>query len=182
MLKLVSSNEQKLKEFARFGLTDIAIGKGRDLKEVDADELTVILYKALDAGKNRIVEDTSLTVEGVEVGVNVRWMESNLHTLAGRKAVWKVYLGLNDGTYIHIYGDEVNGTLVDSQSKTGFGFDSHFQPDGSAYTLEQLSNMKQKDTFSARKKAVDNIQKGRVLHSYKIEDIPNWTGKYQQEA
>lgn len=181
MLKLVSSNEQKLKEFARFGLTDIAIGKGRDLKEVDADELTVILYKALDAGKNRIVEDTSLTVEGAEVGVNVRWMESNLHTLAGRKAVWKVYLGLNDGVNIRVYGAEVSGTLVDSLGDTGFGFDSNFKPEGSNLTLHQLSNMKNKDAFSARKKAVDNIKEGRVLHSYKITDIPRWEGKYQQE-
>ena len=61
---LVSSNENKLKEFSRFGL-DLDIEKGRDLKEVMADPLGVIVYKALEAGPDRVVEDTTLIIDAV---------------------------------------------------------------------------------------------------------------------
>lgn len=181
MLKLVTSNEQKLEEFSRFNLGKMEVEKGRDLKEVESDELTVIVYKSLDAGTNRVVEDTSLVVEGADVGVNIRWMEDNLHTLIGRKAVWKVYLGLNDGEKIRIYGASVNGELVDAGLGKEFGFDGVFKPEGSKYTLHELSMMKRKDRYSARKKAVEAVKRGEVLHTYVIKDIPKWDGDYQQE-
>jgi hypothetical protein len=48
-MKLVTSNENKLKEFKRFGLINLEIEKGVDLKEVNAIDTTVVLYKAVDA-------------------------------------------------------------------------------------------------------------------------------------
>lgn len=54
-LKLVTSNKDKLKEFERFGLSEIKIEKGLDLKEVNGTALEVIVNKAKDAGKRMIV-------------------------------------------------------------------------------------------------------------------------------
>lgn len=183
-LKLVTSNENKLKEFKRFGLTNITIEKGRDIAEVESDANTVVLYKALDAGKGRIVEDTSLEVEGADVGVNVRWMLDNLTELSGRKAVWRVILGYNDGVQIHLYESTLEGELVDVEDveeSLGFGFDSIFKPNGTNYTLAQLEKLGKKDLFSARNNAVQNLLYNQESLTVNVTDLPKWEGKYQQE-
>lgn len=180
-LKLVTSNDHKLKEYQRFGVKNITIERGRDIDEVDSDELTVVLYKALDAGKQRVVEDSSLTVEGADIGVNIRWMVDQLDTLAGRVAIWKVYLGYNDGESIHIYADEVRGVLIQTDKRDGFGFDNFFQPEGLDITLHELELLGKKDEYSARKKALTNFNVGRAIASYKISEVPKWDGKYQQQ-
>lgn len=136
------------------------------------------------------MEDTSLEVEGLEVGVNIRWLEEslgdNFQYLAGRKAEWRVFLGLNDGEYIHIYEDSVKGILEKPsgeylEGKEGFGFDGYFKPEGSDMTLSQLSVAKKKDYYSARKRAVDKLLRNKVSVSYKISSIPKWNGSYQHE-
>lgn len=178
-LKLVSSNENKLIEFRRFGLDNIEIEKGRDIDEVQAEPETVILYKAIAAGKNRIVEDTSLVVEGEDVGVNVRWMLKYLRALAGRKATWRVFLGLNDGKFVHLCKADIEGVLVEAEELSGFGFDSIFKPDGSEYTLYELEQKGQKDDFSARKRAVKELLANNTVYSVSIKDVPEWNGLYQ---
>ena len=60
-LKIVTSNPKKLKEYNDFGL-DITAEVGKDLPEVDGSIDDVIIYKSLDAGINKIVEDTVLWV------------------------------------------------------------------------------------------------------------------------
>ena len=56
--------------------------------------------QATAAGEGVLIEDTTLDVEGKEVGVNVRWMDfankdaSDMDGFAGRKATWRVLLGL----------------------------------------------------------------------------------------
>ena len=180
-LKLVTSNENKLKEFKRFGLDNIEIEKGLDLREVESDAETVILYKALEAGKGRIVEDTSLEVEGADVGVNVRWMIDNLQELAGRKAVWKVMLGHNDGQEIHLYESTIEGILVETGDVGGFGFDSIFKPNGTDFTLHQLESLGEKDSYSARKDAVQNLINNKVKVTVNVRDLPKWAGSYQHD-
>lgn len=180
-LKLVSSNKNKLEEFKRFGLSNITIEVGRDLKEVDSDEETVIIYKALEAGKNRIVEDTSLSIENADVGVNVRWLLDNLKDYVGRKAIWKVYLGMNDGASIHLFKGEIEGVIVETDYLKGFGFDSLFKPLGSELTLYELEGKGLKDNFSARKNAIDNLCLSKTESSIAIKDLPKWEGSYQAD-
>lgn len=180
---LVTSNEYKLKEFRRFGLEELTIEKGRDLKEVESDEQTVIMYKALEAGEGRVVEDTSLTVEGASIGVNIRWLLDNLAEYTGRKAVWQVYLGLHTGQTIEIYCAKIHGYLTsESPDTAGFGFDSFFVPNGTHLTLRELELSGRKDDFSARKDAVHKLLNGDTEKVVSIKDIEEWTGMYQNEG
>lgn len=178
---LVTSNENKLNEFKRFGLTDLAIEKGRDLDEVDADPLTVILYKSLEAGRNRIVEDTSLHVEGHEVGTNVRWLLENIPNLSGNKTTWEVLLGVNDGEYISVYQGILQGVLTDTYTEpVGFGFDCYFVPNGESLTLYDFEQIDRKDEFSARRIAIDALLNNLFIKKVKISDIPKWNGNMQK--
>jgi inosine/xanthosine triphosphate pyrophosphatase family protein len=181
---LVSSNEDKLNEFKRLGLKNIKIEKGRDLKEVDADDITVITYKAKDAGKNRLVEDTSLNIEGETVGVNIRWMLNNLKKFENKKAEWVVLLGLNTGKEIKIFKGKIDGIIVNPNiiPQNAFGFDPYFVPlknNPNKFTLTELENKGFKDKYSARKLAIDNFIKNSSIKIINVKDIPKWTGKYQ---
>ncbi len=181
-LILVSSNEFKLKEFQRMGLNDIQIEKGKDLKEVDSSPIDVIVYKALEAGENRIVEDTSLEVEGLNVGVNIKWLIQELGILEGRKAEWRVLLGVHNGNTIDVYEGVIKGTIQKKYNEiVGFGFDCFFVPEGQNNTLYDLENIGEKDVYSARKKAIDNLLLDNKLYSVNTSDIPLWNGKYQNE-
>lgn len=180
---LVTSNVNKLKEFQRFGIKDIQIEKGVDIAEVDADAdpETVISYKALEAGSNRIVEDTSLHIEDEDVGVNIRWLLDNLEQFNGKKAVWEVLLGYNVGGKISIFRGVIEGTITDKVDKSiqGFGFDQYFIPNGQDKTLHELKEAGVKDSYSARKVAVENLLAGIKIREEIISTIPTWTGKMQ---
>ena len=179
MFKLVTSNENKLNEFKRFGL-NIVIEKGLDLKEVNGTDLEVIVHKAKDAGTGMIVEDTSLNIEGESVGVNVRWLLDNLHTYAGKKASWVVLIGLNDGESIRVFKGKINGVITNKEtSMNGFGFDSLFIPEGSDKTLYELENEGLKDDFSARKLAIDKLVLGEYMHRIELSTLTPWEGPYQ---
>lgn len=181
MYTLVTSNENKLKEFKRYGLTKLQIEKGKDLPEVDADPVTVILHKAKAAGPGRVVEDTSLFVEGKDIGTNIRWLVDSLQTCKGLQAVWDVYLGVNDGESITVYKGTVEGVIVDTYThQVGFGFDCYFQPIGQEDTLYDLENKGQKEDYSARKRAVELLLKKESVLTIAIENIPEWDGPYQK--
>lgn len=181
-LKLVSSNENKLKEFKRFGLTDISIEKGLDLKEVDGEALDVIVYKSKDAGKGTIVEDTSLVIDGAYIGVNVRWLLDNIHEYAGRKASWKVLIGLNDGKSIRLFRGKINGHISKTETELkGFGFDSLFVPEGSDKNLYELEQEGLKDEFSARRMAVNELVADNYSIAFALDSIPIWEGSYQNQ-
>ena len=178
--KLVSSNQNKLKEFKRFGLA-IEIDTGTDLPEINGPALDVIIYKTKDAGPFKIVEDTSLEIEGLNVGVNIRWVIDQLlenDKLSGKKAIWTVLIGVNDGKSIEIYSGIINGHIVAPKGK-GFGFDPIFVPNGSNLTLSELEEIGKKDNFSARKKAIDNMLTKKFIKTIPIKTIPKWEGEYQ---
>jgi inosine/xanthosine triphosphate pyrophosphatase family protein len=184
---LVSSNDKKLAEFRRLGL-DIQIKKGLDLKEVQGTPDQVILYKALDAGKDMVVEDTILVIDGEEV-VDIRWKLDQIKT--AKDAQWVVSLGYNDGEYIHVYRGVIEGRLLSRRmvgilrflrilpNGDNFGFDPFFVPDGTFRTLDSLNKIGMKDQYSARRLAVCSLLDSHPIFSQKIIDIPDWTGKYQ---
>lgn len=178
---LVTSNIDKLKEFKRFGLHDIMIEKGIDLDEVDSDSETVILYKSISAGPNRIVEDTSLHIDGENVGSNIRWLLDNLNQFEGKVAFWEVYLGFNDGDTVSIFKGSIKGSIVSVENKVenSFGFDQYFIPEGQTKTLYELEIAGKKDLYSARKIAVDNLISNKVISKNVIADVPKWRGSMQ---
>lgn len=181
--KLISSNEKKLIEFKRFGLSQLKIEKGIDLSEVDGNALEVIIYKSIEAGKGTIVEDTSLNFRNkdIKVGVNIRWLLDDLDKYVGEEVVWEVMLGVNDGENINIFSGEIQGTITNKSTiKSDFGFDSVFLPVKSNFTLAELENKNQKDLFSARKLAVSSLLSNNYIFEKKIKDIPIWNGEMQK--
>ncbi|MNO32599.1 dITP/XTP pyrophosphatase [compost metagenome] len=181
-LVLVTSKENKLKEFQRYGISDLKMEKGLDLQEVQSDEITVVLHKAKTAGKNRIVEDTSLHIEGENVGVNVKWMLDNIHEFAGKSAYWEVLIGLNDGDSIRIYRGRTYGTIVKNEEfldESIFGFDANFRVKGIGKTLHELEKEGIKDNHSARKDATFELCNNNYFYSVDIANISEWPGQYQ---
>ena len=91
-IKLVTSNELKIKEFKRFGLP-FKVVKGVDLKEVDSDYITVVTHKAIEAGEGMLVEDTVLLVNGEEI-VDIKWRVEEIQKLKNPEIKWITSLGI----------------------------------------------------------------------------------------
>jgi inosine/xanthosine triphosphate pyrophosphatase family protein len=182
-LKLVTSNKHKLNEFRRFGLT-LEMSPGLDLKEVSGTSKQVILHKALEAGNNLLVEDTILTINGVEV-VDIRAKINELNNQPEANAVWTVSLAALQDDNVYTASASIKGTikvLNRDIPKDAFGFDPYFLPDGHPMKLSlyDLEKQGQKDLYSARKQAIINFinQTGDFSTTLK-KDIKKWEGEYQ---
>lgn len=173
--KLNTSNKGKLDEFKQLFAKHGAELEATqvDLKEIDADHVTVVTHKASQLGDNIIVEDTSLEVEGADIGTNIRWLLDHLNNYIGHKAVWTVLLALRQGNEILIYKATVAGKIVASKGSAGFGFDPVFQPDGSSQTLAESKPEK----FNARAKAVTALLEGSPWLTQPI--LKDWNGPWQ---
>jgi inosine/xanthosine triphosphate pyrophosphatase family protein len=178
---LVTSNDFKLKEFKRFGFKDLICEKGIDLREVQSDDVTVVVYKAKDVGICKIVEDTSLHIEEANIGSNIKWEISKVKNYNGNKAVWKVLLAVNKGDEIFVYEGIMEGTIINKEvNSNSFGFDSYFIPLNSGLTLHELEERGLKDDFSARRIAVENFLKDKYIYKIKMDSIKDWEGEYQK--
>lgn len=175
--KLNTSNPGKFEEFKRlFAKYECMLEASHiDLQEIDADPIQVVAHKASQLGENIVVEDTSLDIEGVSVGINVRWLLDHLPEYEGRKAEWLVLLAFRQGAQIFIYKGSVSGTIVSSKGSAGFGFDAVFLPDGSTATLAESKP----DQFNARAKAVEALIEGNIWTKHTM--IENWKGAWQKE-
>lgn len=175
--KLNTSNQGKLKEFreifknygAKLSATTI------DLKEVDADDVTVVIHKASQLDEHVIVDDTSLNVEGADLGVNIKWLIQHLDELVGKKACWSVLLAYREGDQVFIYQGEVLGTIVKPRGASGFGFDPYFQPDGSKLTLAEYKP----SNLNARALAVDALMNDLTFTIEPV--IKEWKGPWQKQ-
>lgn len=178
---LSTSNQNKIEEFESILGNSLTIQKGKDLKEVAGTVDEVIIYKALAAGKDFIVEDTILEVEGKEV-VDIRYCIEK-YSKKEIAAKWIVSLGYNNGTEIIIYRGIIEGKLisVDCIPQDSFGFDSYFIPliNNNDKTLYQLKKVGLKDTYSARRIALMNLIKNDYVTKKLIKNIPAWNGAYQ---
>lgn len=177
-MKLSSSNQNKIKEFKRI-IKDLEIVSGPDLKEVQGTMDEVIIYKSLQAGRDFIVEDTILKIDGKEV-VDIKFNQEEI-LKQGQKASWIVSLGYNDGGTITVYRGIVNGTIV-KKTGEGFGFDPYFLPEHSSKTLAQLEQEGLKDQYSARNIALQKLKNKQYLKVKDIKSIPKWEGLYQNET
>lgn len=177
-MKLVTSNEDKIKEYNRFGL-GISAMKGIDIDEVDADILTVGLYKSLMSPLDTLIEDTSLDVEGENVGVNVRWLCNDIPKFTGKKCFWNVVLGYHTSEIIFLYSATIEGIIDGNRyDENSCGFDSVFVlPNGK--TLHDMEMVGEKDLYSPRKKVVEKFINHDYTAKYKISNIPTWRGKWQ---
>jgi XTP/dITP diphosphohydrolase len=175
--KLNTSNPGKFEEFerlfAKYG--SILETSHVDLKEIEADPITVVAHKASQLGENIIVEDTSLDIEGASVGIHIRWLLDHLSEYTGRNAEWVVLLAFRQGDQIYIYKGSVSGIIVLPRGTKGFGFDPIFCPNGSTKTLAESKP----DLYNARAKAIESLLKGDIWTQSPI--IENWEGSWQKD-
>lgn len=174
---LKSSNTGKMQEFVRYGF-DIDVEIGDDIVEVDGTPSEIIIYKSIASGVGTIVEDTCVFVDGTDIGTNIKYRVPDLIYNVGKSASWQTYVGKNTGTHIIVYMGEVKG-IISMPLGDGYGFDPYFIPNGTSMTLAELDNIGQKDNFSARKKAVENMVNNVVFKMVDISKINPWTGNYQ---
>lgn len=173
--RLNTSNPGKLSEykriFAKYGesLSSTEI----DLPEIQGDPLQVIAHKAAQLEESVLVDDSSLDVEGADVGIQIRWLMDQLSKYEGRKAHWRVLLAYREKDLVYVYEGKVDGRIVAPRGKDGFGFDPVFLPDGSDRTLAEEKT----DRASARAKAVEALLKGKP--SVILPAISEWEGEWQ---
>ena len=174
-LKLNTSNPGKLKEFQ--GLFEkhgcLLEASHCDLKEIDADPVSVVSHKASQLAENVMVEDTSLEIEGASIGIHVRWLLDSLPDYIGHQAEWVVLLAVRKEDLIHIYKGSVLGTIVDSRGAGGFGFDPVFLPHGETKTLAESKP----HHCNARALAVEALLQENIWKTHPI--IKNWNGPWQ---
>lgn len=172
---LNTSNKGKYEEFQRlFSLHGaVLVASDKDLEEIDADPISVAVHKASSLGEGYLVEDTSLDIEGEDVGVNIRWLKDNLPQSIGKKAIWTVLLAIQDEGKVQLFQGKVSGKIVQSAGEGGFGFDPYFMPEGETQTLAQAKP----DRANARALAVEAYFKGEVFAEKK--PIVNWQGAWQ---
>lgn len=172
-----TSNPGKQREFQRlFSKYGLNLKTTKfDLKEVKSDPVTVVVHKASQVDEHVIVDDTSLDIEGAEVGIDVKWVLHHLEQFAGRKAVWRVLLAYREGDSIYVFEGVTEGKIALPRGKTaeGFGFDPVFLPEGTDLTLAQ----DKPDAVNARAKAVEALVNERPLAKKKA--IHHWEGEWQ---
>jgi len=178
-LRLNTSNQGKLAEFNRmFGQSGITVDSTKiDLREIEAGPLEVVCHKATSAGEGVLIEDTSLDVEGADVGVNVRWLMENIGDHTGKKATWRVLLGVLQNGRVLVYEGITEGKIVEPTGADGFGFDPVFLPEGSTKTLAE----DKPDAVSARAAAIGALVQGmhiRMMEPIRTED---WKGSWQHD-
>lgn len=173
--RLNTSNQGKLHEFehlfAQYGA--LISATTFDLREIQADPMTVAIHKASQLGDGILIEDTSLDIEGADVGINVKWLLENLSKLEGRKALWRVLLAYQKDHLIHVYEGTISGTIVRPRGHHGFGFDPVFLPDDSNHTLAESKP----DIVNARAKAVEALLTG--IPTRISSPILHWDGDWQ---
>lgn len=173
--KLNTSNLGKFEEFKRlFAQYGEALEATHiDLEEIEADPIKVIAHKASQMAENTIVDDSSLEVEGLSIGVNVRWLLDHLPGYVGHKAEWTSLLAFRRDDQIFIYKGSVLGSIVKPRGKSGFGFDPVFLPNGAIETLAESKP----DAYNARAKAVEALMQDHewIIHPV----IDDWQGPWQ---
>lgn len=176
---LKSSNERKINEYKRYGL-NFPVEKGEDLDEVlSNDYVTVIKYKALDAGINVLVEDTIVTVDG-DVMVDFKWKTHMMNSFVGKEFKWRTSLAYNDGKEIYVVTSEVDCDVVYSDHiPEAFAIDPYIRPKGVEYTYHELELQGNKDKYSPRKMAIDKLLKNDFDYVISVNNIQPWLGKYQ---
>lgn len=156
---LATSNRVKIHEYNLYGLP--YEGKAvPDEPEPYSSIEEIAAYKSFKAGPGAICEDTSLWIEGADVGVLVKYLEHDLSEYIGRRTSFIVALSANDGVLNRVFRAQVDGTIVENKFPDAYGFDGWFVPDGIDITLHEMDLLGKKDLVSARKKVVDKFNSG----------------------
>ncbi len=171
-ITFVTGNKKKVSELNRILDTDFA-HTALDLPEIqslDLEEVVQAKAKAAYAklGTPVVVEDTSLTFNalGKLPGTFIKFFAQELdydglcQLLEGkedRSAVVRACIALYDGTDMHVFAGECNGTIAYTPHEgEGFGFDCIFIPEGYGKTWSEMDN-DVKDSMSHRARALQKF-------------------------
>lgn len=177
---LISSNQNKIKEFKEILWDKLQIEQWKDLREVDWTASEVIFYKTLEAGKSYIVEDTIIKIEWKEM-VDIRWKIEHLQEFIWKRVQFIVHIGYNTWEEIIVYQWIIWWTIQEPKWKDGFWFDPFFFPDWEKLSLAELSQQWRKNDFSARRIALENLLINHKEDSAKITNISEWKWAYQKD-
>lgn len=146
-----------------------------DQDEILSDPLTVVAHKASQIGEGILVDDTSLDVEGEDVGVNLRWLIDDIPNYAGKKALWRVLLAYRLGNQVYVYSGEVKGVIVHPMTEDDSNLEARFLPDDSNYTLD----LEKPDFLNPRALAVDALVNDEPIAV--LPAIEEWDGPWQNQ-
>lgn len=170
-----TSNAGKMEEYKTYFSPKTVIAWTEDLIEPNADPLTIIQYKA-SCFQGVLVDDVALDIDGVDVGVNVRWFLNDLNSskYLGRSCVFSCLLAVRIEDKVRIYKGEVKGKLVEPRGE-GFGFGPYFLSEGSDKTLGEFMDPR----FNARYIAIENFKEDRLYTILPV--LEEWNGEVQTQ-
>jgi inosine/xanthosine triphosphate pyrophosphatase family protein len=181
---VVTSNAQKIAEYARFAGDQITVQPGQDLPEVLGTPDEIIIHKALMAGPGMMVEDAIMWIDG-EAHVDVKWKIPSL--LAGEyplgvDLLWEVRLAVLHQGKVYAYLGQTKGKLQEFDgSSESMGMDPVFKVDELDATLAKLALDGRKDAISARRLAAVNVIEGTPYLTVNADDVAPWSGPWQNE-
>lgn len=181
-LLIVTSNPSKRAEYQRFEIPGLTVSDGPDIREIVGDPDDIIIYKALEAGEGRIVEDAIIRLDG-EPMIDVRWKIDALRKgeyQTGAELIWEVRLGLMQDGVIHVYYGELKGELC-TCLEDGFGIDPVMYIHSTGMTLATMDRIGTKDEISPRRVAIQNLIDEKPHLKKKVSEINPWTGNYQHD-
>ncbi|MEK6825542.1 MAG: non-canonical purine NTP pyrophosphatase [Nanoarchaeota archaeon] len=176
VLYFITGNKNKFQE-AKAILSSLEQLK-IDLIEIQSDDAhEIIRAKLQEAFKHKtgefIVEDTSLYLDCLNglPGPLIKWFlksigNEGIYTLAQKlgnfDAEAKTYIGYaKNSQEISFYEGSVRGTIVQPKTKTAFGWDPIFQPNGYTKSFAELSQ-EEKNKISMRRIAFDKLSKALI--------------------
>lgn len=173
VIAINTSNPGKLAEYKEYLGEDNVIAQSIDLPEPKADPLTIIQYKASQFDRV-LVDDVSLDIEGMDVGVNIRWVLKELDSPAfwGRRCVYTCLIAMHESDEVKIYRGSVPGVLVAPRGDC-FGFGRYFLPDGTDLTLGEFMDPR----YNARYLAVEEFKYDRPFVI--MPKLKDWPGEFQ---
>jgi len=174
-LLINTANSGKLAEYRRlFAEYDIDVRATHvDVEEIDATPLEVVSHKACQVREEVLVDDTSLEIEGADVGVHVRWRMGELVRYVGKKAKCAVLLAYRKQDFVYVCEGVVDGRIASASGDGGFGFDPYFVPEGSEKTLAEFKP----DCYNPRALAVKAFVEKRLNRYPALFD---WEGPWQK--
>ncbi len=179
---LKSSNAYKISEYTRL-LKDhnIKIEKGQDLQEVMGTMDEVIIYKALEAGENVLVEDAIIFIDGKEE-VEIKWKWKDLKD--NQHVKWVISLGIVQNGVVTVFRGYTEAIVDTSFTDKGEVFEPFIvslknNPDKLNYST--LSKVINKDIIDPRAMAVKKLISNDFEFQKDIFNIPVWNGTYQND-
>jgi len=175
-----TGNHSKATEFAKLfahsGL-EISSVSQNDIKEIDSIDVAVVIHKASQTPFDGvIIEDSSLDVEGANIGANLKWRMNELPLLVGKKATLNSYLAYRIHSTVFVFKKSVDGEIVHPRGPIieGAVLNAYFQPYGSKSTLAENSRTNRNPRYLATQALASKS------FSFCAKSLGSWQGAWQE--